>query len=152
MDIQSYVLAATLPVTRSEAKVYSVNPAKAPSPQSVAAALGVSDPRRVPINYTPETGSIQYSAPPGGQQLPGGAITDEASAIKLAGAFLYGRGFFSKIEIANMTASAKRFSYPPNPPFWSVRLVRTIGGTPQNRSGAERERASRFRNLGRCKP
>jgi hypothetical protein len=31
-----------------------------------------------------------------------------------------------------MTGSAKHFQYQSNPPFWSVRLVRTIGGVPSD--------------------
>ncbi len=132
IHIHNYLMVTTSPSAPSNGKVFLVNPALAPSSGAVAKALGVSDVSR--IQYDPQTGSIQYAPPPGVAPLLGvsGPVTDESSAIKLARDFLVARGFFSRAEVDSMPGSAKRFMYAPNPAFWSVRLVRTLGATPSD--------------------
>ncbi len=115
----------------------------APTPEAIAQALGLSGPRsgsadEVHIGnmvYLPTTSTFQYSAPsqPGSNALAlSGPVSTESSAIARSRDFLVARGLFSRDELASIPATARRFSYSPNPPFWSVRFVRTLGGVPSD--------------------
>ena len=146
--VQKFTLRAKFPVTPSGAAAYAVDPELAPSADAVGRAFGVAfEPQADPeggysylpssLYYVPAVGTIQYS---GGAQGAGAAeprffphsITDQASAIAMAGDLLAARGIFTRAELATMQASAKRFFDPEsgNGPLWSIQFVRMLGGVP----------------------
>jgi hypothetical protein len=135
LNVQRYVLAATLPSTPAAGKVYLIDPTQAPAATAIAVRFGITAPPKQVSNdefdvgnlqYFPSTGTVNYSSPGNGSLDPAEPITDKASAIKSAGNLLVTLGLFSRGELATMPASAKRFSYPSNPPFWSIQFVRTL--------------------------
>lgn len=139
MNIGRYVLATTLPSTPAAGKVYLIDPAKAPTAIAIARKFGITaPPQQVSsdefdvggLQYFPSTGTIHYSSPGNGLLDPAEPITDTASAIKSAGDLLVSLGLFSRGELATMPASAKRFTYSGNSPFWSIQFVRTLDGVP----------------------
>jgi hypothetical protein len=142
VHIKNFVLGASLPAAPAEGIVYAVDPTRAPKADALAWALGVSgplsgSPDEVHIGnmvYLPKSSTLQYSAPAfamGGLRLSG-QISSQSSAIALSRDFLVTRGLFTRDEVATMSATATRFSYPSNPAFWSVRFVRTLGGVPSD--------------------
>ena len=136
--VHSYVLAATFPLTPDRGTIYAVDSALSPTPEAVGRAFGVVAAPQVTgdfyyiggIVYYPATGVVEYgsgTAPPGRLARP---VTDQASAIALAGDFLVAHGLFSRTEVDSMRPSAKRVSFPQNPALWSIQFVRTLGGVP----------------------
>jgi hypothetical protein len=140
----SLTLNAALPSTPSSGAVYQLDPNLAPSPAEVGAVWGLTPTRSSAgevqigsITYYPASGAIMYSRPNNPQAVrvdgPGHlahAITDEASAISMAKDFLVARGLFSRDEVQSMIGSAHRNVYPPNVPFWSILISRTLDGQP----------------------
>jgi hypothetical protein len=143
VHISNFVLGASLPAPPADGTVYSVDPKTAPKADAIARALGASGPLsgsadEVHIGgmvYLPKASTFQYSAPsqPGSNALRlNGPVSSPSSAIARSGDFLVARGIFTRDEVATMSTTATRFSYPPNPPFWSVRFIRTLGGVPSD--------------------
>ena len=135
--VHSYVLAAILPPAPDRGTVYAVDSALSPTPEAVGRAFGVTAAPQISgdsffigdILYYPRTGVIEDVSSPGRLASP---VTDQASAISLAGDFLVAHGLFSRAEVASMRPSAKRFSFtdPQNYAFWRIQFVRTLGGVP----------------------
>ena len=141
VHIHSYSLNATLPPTPSDGIAYAVDPTLAPAPQLLAKALGLTAaPMQAadevaigPVTYYPEAGAFQYSLAPGGAAgRLAGPFKNEGDVVKAAGNWLVEHRLFSKTELDSMTASATHVANlpPPNQPFWSVHLGRTLDSVP----------------------
>lgn len=144
--IARYTLAATLPPSPAEGIAYAIDPSHGPSAEAVGKAFGIATkpqltsgqyvyPPKYLLQYFPDTGTIEYSRPTISTQLdePGyfpRPITDQASAIAMAGDFLVAHGLYTRSELATMQASATHLTYPHNLPTWSLQFRRTLGGVP----------------------